>query len=51
MGAIFSIRVRTIFAELRRRARKTLGLPQTQCGGVTFVQRFNSALALNLQSN
>ena len=34
--------------ELRRRARESLGLTRTQCGAVAFVQRFNSALGLNV---
>ena len=30
------------------RARELLGLKRSQCGAVTFVQRFNSALGLNV---
>ena len=38
--------IRTVFAELRRRAHELLGLKSSQCGAVTFVQRFNDALNL-----
>jgi len=40
--------VRSLFAELRRRARRKWGLPAEQCGAVTFIQRFGSALNLNV---
>jgi hypothetical protein len=50
MGEILNIFVRTVFGELRRRAREAFGLKRTQCGGVTFVQRFNSALGLKKHS-
>src|SRR5437773_11866572 len=32
----------------RLRSRELLGLKRSQCGAVTFVQRFNSALGLNV---
>ena len=48
MANILNIFVRSVFGELRRRAGKSLGLNRTQCGAVTFVQRFNSGLGLNL---
>jgi hypothetical protein len=50
MGEILNIFVRTVFGELRRRAREAFGLKRTQCGAVTFVQRFNSALGLKKHS-
>lgn len=40
--------VRSLFAELRRRARRKWGLPAEQCGAVSFIQRFGSALNLNV---
>ena len=36
--------IRALFGELRRRARELLGLLSSQCGAVTFVQRFGDAL-------
>jgi ribosomal protein S27AE len=40
--------LRALFAELRRRARRHWEMRAPQCGAVTFVQRFGSALNLNL---
>ena len=40
--------LRALFAELRRRIRRDHGLRPEQCGSVTFVQRFGSAMNLNL---
>jgi len=40
--------LRSLFAELRRRARRKWGVPAEQCGAVTFIQRFGSALNLNM---
>jgi hypothetical protein len=40
--------LRALFASLRRRARMQWGVHRGQCGPVTFVQRFGSALNLNL---
>ncbi len=40
--------IRTLFAELRRRARRHSGVRAEQCGAVTFLQRFGSALDLNV---
>ena len=45
---ILNIFVRAVFGDLRRRARETLGLKRSQSGAVTFVQRFNSGLGLNV---
>ena len=38
--------LRSIFADQRRRARKLFGIRKGQCGSVTFIQRFGSALNL-----
>jgi hypothetical protein len=40
--------LRALFAELRRRARQHWEMRAPQCGAVTFIQRFGSALNLNL---
>jgi hypothetical protein len=40
--------VRALFAELRRRARQHWEMRAPQCGAVSFIQRFGSALNLNL---
>jgi len=40
--------LRSLFAELRRRVRRHWGVRAEQCGAVTFLQRFGSALNLNL---
>jgi hypothetical protein len=40
--------LRAVFAELRRRIRRHWGVRAEQCGAVTFIQRFGSALNLNL---
>jgi hypothetical protein len=40
--------IRALFAELRRRARRQWGVRAGQCGAVTFIQRFGSALDLNV---
>ena len=37
-----------LFAELRRRVRRQWGFRAEQCGAVTFIQRFGSALNLNV---
>jgi hypothetical protein len=46
MSTVLNVFIRTIFAELRRRAHELSGLRSSQCGAVTFVQRFNDALNL-----
>lgn len=46
MGAVLNVFARSVFGELRRRARESLGLRSSQCGAVTFVQRFGGALNL-----
>nr|MCH9681163.1 transposase [Deltaproteobacteria bacterium] len=40
--------VRTVFADLRRRARRRHGIVGGKPGGITFIQRFGSSLALNV---
>ena len=39
---------RAVFGSLRRRAREQDGIRDTQCGAVTFVQRFGGSLNANL---
>jgi hypothetical protein len=46
--AVLGVFVRTVFASLRRRARKKWGVTRGRCGAVTFVQRFGDALNLNV---
>src|ERR1700756_1066698 len=46
MSKVWNVFIRTVFGELRRRARELLGLKSSQCVAVTFVQRFNDALNL-----
>ena len=40
--------LRALFSALRRRAKSQWGAPRGQCGSVTFIQRFGSALNLNV---
>ncbi len=47
-SAVLGLFVRSVFASLRRRARKQWDLTRSQCGAVTFVQRFGDALNLNV---
>ncbi|MBW2243537.1 MAG: transposase [Deltaproteobacteria bacterium] len=47
-SAVLRAFIRALFAELRRRARRRWDLRAEQCGAVTFIQRFGSALNLNL---
>ncbi len=42
--------LRSVFADQRRRARALFGIRKGQCGSVTFVQRFGSALNLTPHS-
>ncbi len=41
---VLNVFIRALFGELRRRAERLLNLRSTQCGAVTFVQRFGDAL-------
>lgn len=45
LGKVLGIFARAVFRSLRRRARD-YGIPRGQCGAVTFIQRFGSALNL-----
>ena len=45
--AVLNVFIRAVFADLRGRAREC-GIARTQCGAVTFVQRFGSALNCTL---
>jgi hypothetical protein len=47
-SAVLGVFLRTVFASLRRRARRRWGVARGQCGAVTFVQRFGDALNLNV---
>ena len=46
--AFLYVFIRALFGELRRRAERLLNLRSTQCGAVTFVQRFGDALNANV---
>ena len=45
---VLNIFIRALFGELRRRANQLPGLRSSQCGAVTFVQRFGDALNANV---
>lgn len=45
---VLQILARAVFGSLRRRAREEEGIPDSQCGAVTFVQRFGGSLNLHL---
>src|SRR2546425_12186387 len=45
---VLNVFIRALFGELRRRAQELLGLRSSQCGAVTFVQRYGDALDCNL---
>ena len=49
LAAVMRIFSRVVFQSLRRRTRE-YGIPRGQCGAVTFVQRFGSALNLKMRS-
>ena len=48
MADILNIFIRAVFGGLRKRARESLGLKQSQCGAVMFVQRFGSSANLHV---
>ena len=48
--AVLDVFMKAVFGDLKRRARD-YGIEQAQCGAVTFIQRFGSALNLNLHSH
>src|SRR5712691_2875646 len=41
---VLNVFIRALFGEMRRRARESMNLGSSQCGAVTFVQRFGDAL-------
>ena len=43
-AAVLQLFIRSVFASLRRRARKRWGNATYECGAVTFIQRFGDAL-------
>ena len=47
-AAVLNVFIRALFGEYRRRGRQLLGLVSSQCGAVTFVQRFGDALNANV---
>jgi hypothetical protein len=47
MSEILNLFLRTLFASLRPRARRQGVLGRLQCGSVSFLQRFGSAINLN----
>jgi hypothetical protein len=44
---VLTVFIRVLFGELQRRASELLGVRSTQCGAVTFVQRWGDALNCN----
>jgi len=46
-GDVLNVFIRALFGELRRRAQEQLGVRSSQCGAVTFVQRYGDALNCN----
>jgi len=44
---VLNVFIRALFGELRRRAHELFGLRSSQCGAVTFVQRWGDALNCN----
>src|SRR5712691_543410 len=45
---VLNVFIRALFGELRRRAQEQLGVSPSQCGAVTFVQRYGDALNCNV---
>ncbi len=45
---VLNVFIRALFGDLRRRAEQLLSLRSSQCGAVTFVQRFGDALNANV---
>jgi hypothetical protein len=50
VGQVFGIFARVVFQLLRRKARE-YGIPNGQCGAVTFVQRFGSSVNLHVHAH
>jgi len=46
LSDVLNVFLGVVFGQLRRRARRLIGLESSQCGAVTFVQRFGDALRL-----
>src|SRR2546425_2060864 len=46
-SGVLNVFIRALFGELRRRASELLNVRNSQCGAVTFVQRFGDALNAN----
>jgi Putative transposase/Transposase zinc-binding domain len=46
-STVLNVFIRALFGELRRRASELLNVRGSQCGAVTFVQRFGDALNAN----
>ena len=44
---VLNVFIRALFGELQRRAHDEFGLRSSQCGAVTFVQRYGDALNAN----
>ena len=47
LSDVLNVFIRALLGDLRRRARRLLDLQHSQCGAVTFVQRFGDALNAN----
>ncbi|MBN2242943.1 MAG: hypothetical protein JW793_09665, partial [Acidobacteria bacterium] len=45
---VLRIFIQSVFSSLRRRAKKQHGIRRTECGEETFVQRFGSAINMNI---
>jgi len=43
LSDVLNVFLQVVFGQLRRRARQLLGLESSQCGAVTFLQRFGDA--------
>jgi hypothetical protein len=46
--AVLTVFLRAVLGALRRRARTRLGIPDGRSGAVTYIQRFGSAINLNV---
>ena len=47
---VLNVFIHVLFGELRRRAQELCGLRSSQCGAVTFVQRWGDALNWKMRS-
>ena len=48
LSEVLRIFIQVVFSSLRCRARKHAGIQKSQCGAVTFVQRFGGSINLNI---